>query len=94
MLTPLMFTTEGVAVPQSFSDLNFLSDSKEFENEIFVKVRSTGKLLKSKIRIKNKNDAVLSLHEDEYGISPGQACVFYSKDQYGYKVLGGGWIKK
>ncbi len=75
-------------------NLNLLSDSKEFENEILVKVRSTGKLLKSKIKIKNRNDATLSLQEDEYGISPGQACVFYSKDQYGYKVLGGGWIKK
>ena len=75
-------------------NLNLLSDSKEFQNKIFVKVRSTGKLLKSKIKIKNNNDAILSLQEDEYGISPGQACVFYSKDQYGYKVLGGGWIKK
>ena len=50
--------------------------------------------MKSKIKIKNDDDAVLTLQEDEYGISPGQACVFYSKDQHGYKVLGGGWIKK
>ena len=28
------------------------------------------------------------------GISPGQACVFYSKDEVGDKVLGGGWIDK
>ena len=35
----------------------------------------------------------LNLYEDEYGISPGQACVFYKKDNLGYKVLGGGWIK-
>ena len=28
----------------------------------------------------------------EDGISPGQACVFYNKDNLGYKVLGGGWI--
>jgi len=34
------------------------------------------------------------LLEDEYGISPGQACVFYFKNNEGYKVLGGGWIKK
>ena len=33
-----------------------------------------------------------SLLEDEYGISPGQACVFYKKDEFGFKVLGGGWI--
>ena len=75
-------------------NLNLLTDIKEFNNKIFVKVRSTGKLLKSNIKIKDENDAILSLEEDEYGISPGQACVFYSKDQDGYKVLGGGWIKK
>ena len=32
--------------------------------------------------------------EKETGISPGQACVFYSKDSFGDKVLGGGWINK
>ena len=66
---------------------------KVFENEILVKIRSTGKLIKSKL-ILEKNDAKLELLEDEYGISPGQACVFYSKDKYGDKVLGGGWISK
>ena len=30
--------------------------------------------------------------QDEKGISPGQACVFYNHDKKGYKVLGGGWI--
>ena len=75
-------------------DLNLLGNKREFQREIFVKVRSTGKLLKSKIKIINDNEAILNLQEEEYGISPGQACVFYSKDQNGYKVLGGGWIKK
>tara|TARA_B100000945_G_scaffold284730_1_gene254548 strand:+ start:53 stop:1171 length:1119 start_codon:yes stop_codon:yes gene_type:complete len=75
-------------------DLNLLGNKREFQREIFVKVRSTGKLLKSKINIINDNEAILNLREEEYGISPGQACVFYSKDQNGYKVLGGGWIKK
>ena len=37
--------------------------------------------------------AKIDLLEAEYGIAPGQACVFYSKNNYGYKVLGGGWIK-
>ena len=74
-------------------DLNLLVDKKFFENEIFCKVRSTGKLLKSKLNF-NKENTTLNLLEDEYGISPGQACVFYSKDKFGYKVLGGGWIKK
>jgi len=66
---------------------------KIFENDIFVKVRSTGKLIKSKLKIED-DKAKLYLLEEEYGISPGQACVFYSKDRIGYKVLGGGWITK
>jgi len=34
----------------------------------------------------------VDLQKDEIGISPGQACVFYSKNKFGDKVLGGGWI--
>ena len=75
----------------SLRDINLLCEKKVFENEILVKIRSTGKLIKSKLILK-KNDAKLELLEDEYGISPGQACVFYSKNELGYKVLGGGWI--
>ena len=74
-------------------DINFLSNKEIFDNEIYVKVRSTGKLLKSKLNLEN-GYAKLNLLEDEYGISPGQACVFYSKDKNGDKVLGGGWITK
>ena len=74
-------------------DLNLLVDKKKFDEDIMVKVRSTGKLLKSKLNIEN-GKAKLNLLEDEYGISPGQACVFYSKDENGDKVLGGGWVTK
>ena len=74
-------------------DLNLLEDKEVFEDEILVKVRSTGKLLRSKLSFK-EDKSVLNLLEDEHGISPGQACVFYKKDINGYKVLGGGWITK
>ncbi len=74
-------------------NLNLLTDKNELKDEIFVKVRSTGKLLKAKINLKNENDAEVNLKVSEDGISPGQACVFYKKDNLGYKVLGGGWIK-
>ena len=66
-------------------------NKKDFEEEIFVKIRSTGKLLKAKVKLKKINTTV-TLLEDEYGISPGQACVFYAKNDIGHKVLGGGWI--
>tara|TARA_B100001057_G_scaffold17804_1_gene16460 strand:- start:7006 stop:8121 length:1116 start_codon:yes stop_codon:yes gene_type:complete len=72
--------------------LNILVDKSEFNKDIFVKVRSTGKLLQAKINFKS-NSTVVDLKEPEDGISPGQACVFYKKDNFGYKVLGGGWIK-
>ena len=42
----------------------------------------------------DKTDAEINLVENETGISPGQACVFYSKNELGDKVLGGGWIMK
>ena len=77
----------------NLENLNLLVDKKEFEKEILVKVRSTGKLLDAKIDFNEKNSADVNLKFSEDGISPGQACVFYKKDNFGFKVLGGGWIK-
>ena len=74
-------------------DLNLLADEKVFNSDIFVKVRSTGKLLNAKVNFKKMNTAEVNLEISEDGISPGQACVFYKKDNLGFKVLGGGWIK-
>ncbi len=72
-------------------DINILSNQKELDGEIYAKIRSTGKLIKSKLSISN-NVGNVELLEDEYGISPGQACVFYKKENSGDKLLGGGWI--
>jgi len=77
----------------SLVNLNLLVDESSFDNEIYVKVRSTGKLLKAKIDLSDSNNARVNLKISEDGISPGQACVFYKRDDLGYKVLGGGWIK-
>ena len=74
-------------------NVNLLTNNKNFNNDIFIKVRSTGKLLKANIKI-NKDVAEVDILQDEKGISPGQACVFYSKDNLGDRVLGGGWIDK
>mgnify|MGYP001250333218 CR=1 FL=1 len=77
----------------SLKNLNLLVNRKELEDEIFVKVRSTGKLLHAKVNIKDNDTADVNLKVSEDGISPGQACVFYKKNSLGFKVLGGGWIK-
>ena len=75
-------------------NINLLSDKSEFNKNIYVKVRSTGKLLDAKVNFSDQNNAKVDLVETEDGISPGQACVFYNKDTLGYKVMGGGWIKE
>ena len=74
-------------------ELNILGSKKEFDKIINIKVRSRGRLLKAKINLL-ENSANVEILDKETGISPGQACVFYSKDDVGDKVLGGGWIHK
>jgi len=74
-------------------DLNLLGTKKELDDIVSIKVRSTGRLLKAKLYIGKKFTTVKIL-EGETGISPGQACVFYSKDNHGDKLVGGGWIHK
>jgi len=85
---------EALAIKKIYlKNLNFLSDLTKYNDNLFIKVRSTGRMIKSKVKL-NDNGAEVSLQDIELGISPGQACVFYSKDQIGDKVLGGGWIVK
>ena len=74
-------------------NMNLLSDAKEHKDNLYIKVRSTGRLIKARLTL-SKIAAEVNLEEDETGISPGQACVFYLKNELGDKVLGGGWIAK
>ena len=76
----------------SLKDINLLTKKDDFDKDLFVKVRSTGSLLEAKVDLIDGNNAKVNLALPEDGISPGQACVFYRKDQFGHKVLGGGWI--
>ena len=72
-------------------DINLLCKTNELNGEFLVKVRSTGKLLTC--NVSEKGNKVV-LEKGEGGVSPGQACVFYKKDDLGVRVFGGGWIKK
>ena len=78
----------------SLKEINLLTNKEDLDQNLFVKVRSTGSLLEAKVDLINNNNAKVNLAIPEDGISPGQACVFYRKDQFGHKVLGGGWIKE
>lgn len=56
-----------------------------------VKVRSTRPPASGTVHLEGEN-VFVTLLEGEYGISPGQACVFYADDSEAAEVLGGGFI--
>ena len=56
-----------------------------------VKVRSTRGPQPAVIQMRN-GAVYVTLVAGEYGISPGQACVFYADDSATSEVLGGGFI--
>ena len=72
-------------------NVNLLCESNDLIGEFLVKVRSTGNLLPCKITDEGKK---VELMNGEAGVSPGQACVFYKKDDLGVRVYGGGWIER
>ena len=83
---------EALAIKKIYlKNLNLLSEVEKYNDNLFIKVRSTGRLIKAKVNLNNA-EAKVDLTELETGISPGQACVFYYKNKFGDKVLGGGWI--
>ena len=56
-----------------------------------VKVRSTRGPQPAVIQLRG-GDVYVTLVSGEYGVSPGQACVFYTDDSATSEVLGGGFI--
>jgi len=66
----------------SLGDLNWLGDD-EAAGEVTVKVRSMALPVPARLA-----DGALTFAAPEYGVSPGQAAVFYAGD----RVLGGGTI--
>lgn len=73
-------------------DLNFFSKKiGNSEFNVLLKVRSGKKLIEGRVELNkcNKKNGVVKLLEPEFGISPGQACVFYNNFK---EMIGGGWI--
>jgi tRNA-specific 2-thiouridylase len=68
-----------------------LEDVAEQGIDLHVRVRSSQKPQPATLSSKDGNMAVL-LHEGEYGVAAGQACVFYADGSATARVLGGGWI--
>lgn len=74
-------------------ELNWLGNQNIPEDgvDITVKVRSTRPAEAAKLyKGQNDDEAYFLLKQPEYGVSSGQAAVFYDDD----RLLGGGWITK
>ena len=73
-------------------DVNWLEDLSKYPEGFpcSVKIRSTGSTISATVQMIDEAHAVVVLDQSEYGVSSGQACVFYD----GTRVIGGGWIKR
>ncbi|AGA64845.1 tRNA (5-methylaminomethyl-2-thiouridylate)-methyltransferase [Liberibacter crescens BT-1] len=78
-------------------EVNWLGDG-DFMNitsngyRCFVKLRSTQEELISASITSNDAEVYVDFNDSQEGISPGQACVFYSSPNQGAQILGGGFI--
>jgi tRNA-specific 2-thiouridylase len=70
-----------------------LQDIPETGIELAAKVRSTRPPRPAVLRVVD-GKTVVELIDGETGVAPGQACVFFSHDGEGARVLGGGWIDR
>lgn len=73
-------------------DLNFCSgNSPKNSFKATIKIRSGMSLVEAMVSISNTKDniGIVELDKPEYGVAPGQACVFYNRQK---KMIGGGWI--
>jgi len=76
----------------SLREVNWLGNPGEpTENvAITVKLRSMTEPVAARLTLGPGGTARVELVEPQFGVAPGQACVFYS----GSRVLGGGWIRR
>jgi tRNA-uridine 2-sulfurtransferase len=77
----------------ALKNVNWLGTSAltEKPQPIFVKIRSTRPAVEASLT-KSGDKIVVRVPSGEYGVSPGQASVFYTEAGTGARVLGGGFI--
>ncbi len=70
-------------------DTHIIGQQDDFNLAVEIKFRSSQKKIKARVNLSESNDkAVVELTNPAFGVSPGQACVFYKRNE----LLGGGWI--
>jgi tRNA-specific 2-thiouridylase len=61
--------------------------------EVYAKIRSTRPAARARVAMVD-GEVLVRLEDGDYGLSPGQACVFYDGQKAGARVFGGGWIAR
>ena len=75
-------------------ECNWITDNQNKFMNVLVKLRNTFDPVPAKIQINfRKKTTKIYFQNLQYGISPGQAAVFYSEKDKNH-VYGGGWINK
>jgi len=85
---------EALAESEMFlNEVNWLGDSPLDRRpiQIHTRIRSTRAPVPAEVAVAEQGVRV-RLETVEYGVSPGQACVFYERAGAGARVLGGGFI--
>lgn len=77
-------------VSLTLKEVNWISDHYPVDAcfEVSVKIRSSQEPVAATIQLCEGQQALVRFKDPEFGVSPGQACVFYEDT----RVLGGGWI--
>jgi tRNA-specific 2-thiouridylase len=69
-----------------------LDDAAHSGREIAVRVRSTRPPVPAVLEMRD-GEVLVEFVDDESGVAPGQACVFYESAEPRARVLGGGFIR-
>ena len=79
----------------SLRDVNWLGDSPipDAGLDVAARIRSSARPQAATVFAQGSKAKVL-LHDGEYGVAAGQACVFYADTSARARVLGGGWIER
>ena len=75
----------------SLSHLNWIGDDplSKTPQDVLIKIRNSMTPIEATVSLQG-SECLVTFSSPEYGVSPGQACVFYNGD----RMLGGGWIIK
>ncbi len=73
---------------------NFIADCPAENFEALVKIRYNHNGAKARVQLIDKKAFKVKFDAPVSAVTPGQAAVIYLKNENGYKLIGGGWIKE